>query len=124
MKRFGGKNMILTDKIARKSFCVGGLFYPIRILIFPANSKFRFSTKMSISDQILDQNSFFFKTNFSQLRLMHRRISWRYVDNGRSLESNINRKSWRLWNFRFIRNSSTRMAKTSVCCCQRYSVHE
>jgi len=24
------KNMFLTDKIARKAFCVGGLFYPIR----------------------------------------------------------------------------------------------
>ena len=23
------KNMFLTDKIARKAFCVGGLFYPL-----------------------------------------------------------------------------------------------
>ena len=28
------KNMFLTDKIARKAFCVGGLFYPIIKHIF------------------------------------------------------------------------------------------
>ena len=28
------KNMILTNKIARKAFCVGGLFYPIVYLFF------------------------------------------------------------------------------------------
>ena len=33
------KNMFLTDKIARKAFCVGGLFCPIKFLTLFFNIK-------------------------------------------------------------------------------------
>ena len=31
-RKDSAENMLLTDKISRKAFCVGVIFYPIRVL--------------------------------------------------------------------------------------------
>ena len=52
MKKNKRENMFLTDKIARKAFCVGGLYYHIRITILfqlaisPSKSNFSNTHKL------------------------------------------------------------------------------